>query len=584
MNGLLRSKRGCWTCRLRKKKCDEVHPSCSTCNSLSITCYGYGPKPEWMDNGSKEKEMANSIKQIVKHTSRRKGRLGLSLDQSQTDGEKRNAPIIHIAPKPANVSPEPNSQSERLQQKSNVPHTEPSPARSQQSTSNDATNAHTPKSSTAGPSRPLAPIASSETALLMHFLDVVFPLQYPMYKPAITQGGRGWLLSLLLKTKPLYHAALSLSAYHRGVIMLEKSRGQCGKVNISDHEKHFAICLAEFQQTIKDVRQWVTEVTVCPVNSLGIMACVVQLIFFELFGVQNGSWQIHLRAATDLLSQGYQDQAANIGLLPTDALSDEPPVFCEMTESEDSTIFIFLAGVVAWLDIVSCVSTGQSPRLLHLHPAALSPLSHVQLENTMGCYNWAMIQIGRISALHEKKMEGIRNGHFICESFRNEVDEIRHTIQHGITEQFLAKVQITNSDTHAKHDPMSPQDIITRLYSLAAYVYLEVVVSGFKVVDADSDLRAIIGEAMMILQDMSSGDIWRAIICPLYIFGTVTCYENREVFRHIFSSEPVKDPTIHHRATILPLLEDIWRLRLERSNNVSWEDSLQLSNEKILLL
>src|SRR4051812_29904771 len=116
MNGILRSKRGCWTCRLRKKKCDELHPSCSTCDSLSITCYGYGPKPEWMDNGSKEKEMANSIKQIVKHTSRRKGRLGLSLGQFQTDGGKGHAPIINIAPKPVNVSPKPNSPSVRLQQ------------------------------------------------------------------------------------------------------------------------------------------------------------------------------------------------------------------------------------------------------------------------------------------------------------------------------------------------------------------------------------------------------------------------------------------------------------------------------------
>ncbi|PQE28040.1 regulatory protein [Rutstroemia sp. NJR-2017a WRK4] len=461
----------------------------------------------------------------------------------------------------------------------------------------DKSQAHTPGSSTQGSSRSL-PIATSETTLLMHFLDVVFPLQYPLYKPPITQGGRGWLLSLLLSTKPLYHAALGLSAYHKGTILLETSRAQCGKTNISDQEKHFAICLIEFQQAIKDVNHWVSEIAVCPVNSLGIMACVVQLIFFEvwhliprldvfgvLFSVQNGAWQIHLRAATDIFSQGFQDQAANVGLhVSMDALSDTSPVACEMTESGDAITFIFLAGVVAWLDIVSCVSTGQSPRLLHLHTSALSSVSHVQLENIMGCNNWAMIQIGRVAALHEKKVEGIRNNHFICESFGKEVDEIRHTIQHGLTEQFLAKVQISSSDAHAKHDPMSPQNIITRLYSLAAYVYLEVVVSGFQVVETDSDLRAIIGEAMMLLQNMPRGDIWRGIVCPLYIFGTVTSCEHRELFRHIFSSEPIKDPTIHHRATILPLLEDIWRLRHETLNNVSWEDSLRLSKEKILLL
>jgi hypothetical protein len=79
MSAALRSKQGCWTCRLRKKKCDERRDVCSTCQSLTITCYGYGSKPDWMDNGDKERAMANSIKQIVKRTSRRKatGRLGL---------------------------------------------------------------------------------------------------------------------------------------------------------------------------------------------------------------------------------------------------------------------------------------------------------------------------------------------------------------------------------------------------------------------------------------------------------------------------------------------------------------------------
>lgn len=66
------SKHGCWTCRLRKKKCDEGHPRCSTCESLSITCHGYGSKPDWMDGGEAERAVANGIKEVVKHTSRRK--------------------------------------------------------------------------------------------------------------------------------------------------------------------------------------------------------------------------------------------------------------------------------------------------------------------------------------------------------------------------------------------------------------------------------------------------------------------------------------------------------------------------------
>lgn len=96
MSGPLRNNQGCWTCRLRKKKCDEGRPDCSTCKSLSITCYGFGPRPDWMDNGKNQKAIANSVKQIVKHTSRHKA--------PTTRYSKQPNPMIRIAPKSSNRS------------------------------------------------------------------------------------------------------------------------------------------------------------------------------------------------------------------------------------------------------------------------------------------------------------------------------------------------------------------------------------------------------------------------------------------------------------------------------------------------
>jgi hypothetical protein len=58
-----------------------------------------------MDNGEKEKAMVNSIKQIVKKTSRHKGRLGISMIRFQ----RRSVPqtdsgAVKIAPKPTNTT------------------------------------------------------------------------------------------------------------------------------------------------------------------------------------------------------------------------------------------------------------------------------------------------------------------------------------------------------------------------------------------------------------------------------------------------------------------------------------------------
>lgn len=60
-----RSTHGCWTCRLRKKKCDENHPSCSRCTSLQIACDGYGPRPYWMDRGDLQREQARYKTHII---------------------------------------------------------------------------------------------------------------------------------------------------------------------------------------------------------------------------------------------------------------------------------------------------------------------------------------------------------------------------------------------------------------------------------------------------------------------------------------------------------------------------------------
>lgn len=59
-----------------------------------------------MDNGEEEKAMANNIKEIVKHTSRRKGRLGVKMSRFQERymDQKRDNSKVWIAPKSIETS------------------------------------------------------------------------------------------------------------------------------------------------------------------------------------------------------------------------------------------------------------------------------------------------------------------------------------------------------------------------------------------------------------------------------------------------------------------------------------------------
>ena len=131
---------------------------------------------------------------------------------------------------------------------------------------------------------PLIVLQDREAVLLMHFLDSVFPLQYPAYKPCLIDGGRGWLLSLLMNTKPLYHAALSMSAYHRQSSLLIPGRRACDKINWAELEKHHAICFQELRKDIQALNLWLGNYK-CITSGVGVVASVAQLIFFEVCDV-----------------------------------------------------------------------------------------------------------------------------------------------------------------------------------------------------------------------------------------------------------------------------------------------------------
>ena len=67
-----RTKSGCWTCRLRRKKCDEEGLPCFNCNTRGVFCHGYGVKPSWKDRGEQEKEEASRLQ--MRSRRRRKSR------------------------------------------------------------------------------------------------------------------------------------------------------------------------------------------------------------------------------------------------------------------------------------------------------------------------------------------------------------------------------------------------------------------------------------------------------------------------------------------------------------------------------
>lgn len=67
-----RSRNGCWTCRLRKRKCDETQPRCESCKSYSLVCHGFGQKPKCIDDGPLQRAEVTAIKIAVSNKVRQR--------------------------------------------------------------------------------------------------------------------------------------------------------------------------------------------------------------------------------------------------------------------------------------------------------------------------------------------------------------------------------------------------------------------------------------------------------------------------------------------------------------------------------
>lgn len=86
-----RRSNACWTCKLRRKKCDETQPRCAACASRKITCHGYNhERPEWMNEAASEKAELERIQRAVKENKRRQRRLLL---QSQANARRDSSSL-----------------------------------------------------------------------------------------------------------------------------------------------------------------------------------------------------------------------------------------------------------------------------------------------------------------------------------------------------------------------------------------------------------------------------------------------------------------------------------------------------------
>ncbi|KAG9237595.1 fungal-specific transcription factor domain-containing protein [Amylocarpus encephaloides] len=95
-----RSRTGCYTCRLRRKKCDEGSPSCTACKHLGLQCEY--KRPMWWGNNDQRRLQKDHIKMIIKR--KKLSEKANTASQVMTPGSETPPGLSHSLPTSATFS------------------------------------------------------------------------------------------------------------------------------------------------------------------------------------------------------------------------------------------------------------------------------------------------------------------------------------------------------------------------------------------------------------------------------------------------------------------------------------------------
>ncbi|KFY10704.1 hypothetical protein V491_07511 [Pseudogymnoascus sp. VKM F-3775] len=521
----------------------------------------YGSKPEWMDGKRREKDMAETIRRAVKETTAEKKRTAMRrrrppLPPQQQSNESTNNAMgmepIHPA-QPATTLPYPIHIDQSGGWGGRV-----------MSRVSPLIVADPPPSDFS-----VAP-DEVDTELLMHYLDHVFPLQFPVYKPSVVAGGRGWLLSILTTTKPLYYATISLAAYHRRSILCREGTSKDNSLDLESLERRYARTLSELRQYLKKIGDENEART--QVQNINILSCLAMLISLEMFKGDARNWRMHLSASAVLVQ--------DIKRVERDA------EYANLSPQYQSALFFF-AGVVGWYDILSCSTTGAPP--FSNCECINASLGYIFLDKIMGCENWAMLLIMDLAFLDNWKQDLQISNQLNMRELVTRAAHIERRLEDGIRQTSSRLSQLTNHSRPSildtgMQEPTHLILLITRIFACSALVYLGVVVSG--AYPETTEIRENVSRTIEAFRALPEIAIVNNLTWAYCIAGCMAIDGEQTFFRDLAASRDGDAPTFGNFSKSLDIMEECWRLRREekRHQPVDWRTAMNSLGISVLLV
>lgn len=569
----MRTSNGCWTCRVRRKKCDEKQSVCGICAALRITCSYDEERPAWMDGGVRQEEMAKQLKREIKEKGNRRG------------GER----AIHISSNRVQISEAITSESTELPDRvpmvlatppSNLfgahPYNHNSGVESYPEASTilfqhgaDRTNKDALESIVFEP---------SDTVLLMFYLEQLLPFLFPFYQPSLHQGGRAWMLELMMNSPVVRQATLCLSSFFFTLAQGAANRDGIGEMGLAQTRAAFAV-LRQALQVIDS--SGITEHPHCAVR---IMASIMQIQRFEIAVSSFNSCQAHLDAALALFTQLVNisgtvnsvgsGSSFNTVMRSLGSSSWNLPAQHLQFPSAEQAAFRFSSALLILDDIIASTVLQEEPRLYEYHRNLLDNIDDtdppLNLEVAIGCQNWTLLNIGEIAVLDAWKQRCKRAGNLDVMELVHRATAIKDSLEAHLKRLGNDPILVPRGDSGlldvfiADHCRQSgtlagQSSLATRVWAHAALAYLFVVVSGWQ--PSSVDVRYHVGRVVELLtHQLSPPALLRTMVWPFCVAGCLAESAQEAHLRGMV--EVLQPPSVFGTVRkALEIMENVWRKR-----------------------
>ncbi|CAG8243175.1 unnamed protein product [Penicillium salamii] len=572
-----RSRSGCYTCRLRRKKCDEGHPACKACANLNITCEY--KRPDWWTNAEHRRQHKEKIKNRIKQTKSLErsgsvhGRMNRALSSPNSGDNDFNRPIYidncdpnfgaHFSTPgfvPISYSQhypyEVDVKTERQTFVNDVPlrrdssvstfnalgppqlhatlPTFPSDGWFQEDCFDPSHQFSDPNTMLSHPDIGQYQSLSSnilvddyDRPLLDHFVDNVLRMIFPILEVHQRSSIHTRSVIQSLETnKSYFHCCLSVAAIH-----LKTTSGLSGEQIDHDIMRHRYEAISELCQALnKDS------------DHENILDATLAMIFFHCsVGAPDDHlpdipWNDHFQAVSNLASKLNLTEQ----VVPGAYTHSSPP---------------FAMSLTSWIDILGATMLGKTPQFAHSYRSKHLTATSSGLRELMGCDDRVMYLISEISCLESLKADGRVDFTLICSHVSALGNQLKSTEDDDPT------LRSCYSPATGTIDHEALTKTVTSIFRIAARIYLCSLVPGYDRNQTSTvNLVNALTDALSYIPTGPFG-FDRSLVWPLLIAGAFSTPSSS--FRQVLEDRVTTLGEIADLGSIgrmYRLLNEYWRL------------------------